>query len=58
MLRYEFMKYTPFDAMKTLVPPNCLVNIGDVVPGLDTESGHFPKPRESFNAQIEKAPVR
>ena len=41
MLRFEFKKAEEMDAMKHLVPQNCLVNINDVVPGLDTENSRF-----------------
>mmetsp|Transcript_38544 Transcript_38544/g.50521 ORF Transcript_38544/g.50521 Transcript_38544/m.50521 type:complete len:171 (-) Transcript_38544:3298-3810(-) len=44
------MSFRPFEAIKTLVPQNCLVNKQDVIPGLETEFCRFPVPRPSFSA--------
>ena len=58
MLTFEFQKFTPFEQMKELVPQNCLVNLYEVVPGLNTDNSKLPKPRENFNAPLQVQPVK
>ena len=58
MLTFEFQQFRPFEAMNQLVPQNCIVNLNDVVPGLNTDDSKLPKPRESFNKPLEVKPVK
>ncbi len=49
MLTFEFKVHKQFDAIMNLVPQNCLVNMREIIPGLDTDIGRFPVPRADFN---------
>ena len=50
VLTFEITKFTPFQDIRNLVPQNCLVNMNDIIPGLDADSSLFPKPRPTFSA--------
>ncbi len=52
MLTFEFKVHKPFDAIMNLVPQNCLVNMKEIIPGLDTDVGRFPIPRANFNSPM------
>ena len=40
--------------MKDLVPPNCLVNLREIIPGLGTELSRLPLPHEA----TKKIPIK
>ena len=58
VLSFQFVKYAPLAALRDLVPMNCLVNIRNVIPGLDTADNKFPKPRVSLQAELSSIPLK
>ena len=51
MLTFEFKdEFKQFAVIRDLVPQNCLVSYDDVIPGLNTATGRFPKPRPDFRS--------
>ena len=42
VLSFQFVKFAPLLPLRDLVPMNCLVNIRNVIPGLDTPDCKFP----------------
>lgn len=57
MLTFEFKTFEPFDELKNLVPLNCPVNVKDIVPGLNTELGRFPRPRPDIASVYTTEPL-
>ena len=58
MLTFEFQNnFAPFAGLKELVPQNCLVSYNDVIPGLNTATGRFAKPRPDFQSPLSTEPM-
>ena len=53
-LSWEVQEYPAFNNIRQIVPQNCLVGQDEAIPGLKTQTGKFPHPRDS-RGQIAKS---
>jgi hypothetical protein len=45
-LSWEVQEYAAFNNIRQIVPQNCLVGQDEAIPGLKTQTGKFPHPRD------------